>query len=118
MAAKVEYNNSMITYVSRHWAQAAAFAAAVVTEQRLVHRMMCKHVLTAAVTVAKQRQQLKRQGKLAARDAAKAVRKQQQLEQEVLEADTPAERASRQLQEVANTARAEPAGDERTLSIR
>ena len=77
MAAKVEYNDSIITYGSRYWAQAAAFAAAVVTEQRLVHRAMCKRVLTAAVTVAKQRQQQIQQGKLAARDTAGAARKRQ-----------------------------------------
>ena len=77
MAAKVEYNDSIITYGSRYWAQAAAFAAAVVTEQRLVHRAMCKNVLTAAVTVAKQRQQQIQQGKLAARDTAGAARKRQ-----------------------------------------
>ena len=77
MAAEAEYNDSMIEYDCRYWAQAAAFAAAVVDKQRLVHRAMCKRVLTAAVTVAKQRQQQIQQGKLAARDTAGAARKRQ-----------------------------------------
>ena len=77
MVAEVEYNDTVIVYDSRYWAQAVAFAGAVVAEQRLVHRAMCKRVLTAAVTVAKQRQQQIQQGKLAARDTAGAARKRQ-----------------------------------------
>ena len=53
MAAEAEYNDTIITWDSRYWAQAVAFAAAVVAEQRLVHRAMCKRVLTAAVTIVK-----------------------------------------------------------------
>ena len=66
--------------------QAAALLAAEVARRRLVHRAMCKRVLTAAVNVAKQKQQQRQHHRALAIAAKKAVRKRQQIEQQVVDA--------------------------------
>jgi len=57
LAAGVAYSDLRKEYENWYRTQAAAFAAAAMAEQRLVHCAMCKRVLTAVVTVAKQGQQ-------------------------------------------------------------
>ena len=66
--------------------QATALISAEVARRRLVHRAMCKRVLTAAVNAAKQKQQQRQHHRALAIPAAKAVDKRQQIEQQVVDA--------------------------------
>ena len=116
--AEQEDNNVHLIYERLCKKQKVAFIAAEVAAKRLVQRARCKTVLTTAAKVAKQKQQQRRQRQELAIAAAEAVGKRQQTEQQVVEADMPATRASRQLEESADTAPTEAAGDKHICNKR